>query len=97
MCSRVNIAKASTLPLLLATALALTGCLPGRTLTSATDPKVAAALDAMRRDLCARAWRGVTTSRHDVLTAQTALEIAEDTAARAAYCGEAFGDGLPAK
>jgi len=69
--------------LLLVSALTLTGCVTtGGTPTSEID----AALQAMRRDICSRIWRGVTTSRHDVLTDQTAFEIAQDTAARAAYC-----------
>lgn len=85
--SQPSIASWSTLPLLLATALLLTACQSIGIPTSVTSPKVDAALDAMRRDVCTRAWRGVTTSRHDLLTDQTKLEIAQDTAARAAYCG----------
>ena len=61
--------------------LPLATCQAIATPTSGTD-----AVDALRRDICTRAWKGVTTSRHDVLTEQTKLEIAQDTAARGAYC-----------
>lgn len=63
----------------LASALLLTACQSTETQTSATD--------AIRQDLCSRVWKGVTTSRLDVLTGQTKLEIEQDTVARAAYCG----------
>lgn len=45
---------------------------------------------AYRADICKRAWLGVTTSRHDVLTDQTKLEIEQDTAARKAFCSGAL-------
>lgn len=73
---------ASMLMLLLLPAI-LHGC-------QVTGPTPTNAIDRIRQDICSRAWRGVTTSRHDVLTDQTALEIAQDTAARKAYCGAYF-------
>lgn len=53
---------------------------------SADKALAEAAVLKIRRDICNRAWKGVTTSRNDILTDQTKLEIAQDTAARAAYC-----------
>ena len=54
--------------------------------TAATPISAIETSNSIRRDVCLRAWKGVTTSRHDVLTEQTKLEIAQDTNARAAYC-----------
>lgn len=72
----------STRLLLLASVSLLTACQSVATPTSVTKTLV----DSIRRDTCTRAWKGVTTSRYDVLTEQTALEIEQDTQARAAYC-----------
>lgn len=72
-----------TKPLLLGIALLLAACQAIETRTNETEGTV----DSIRRDVCSRIWKGVTTSRHDILTEQTKLEIAQDTAARAAYCG----------
>lgn len=72
-----------TKQLLLGMLLTLTACQGIETRTNETE----SAVERMRQDICRRAWKGVTTSRHDVLTDQTKLEIAQDTAARAAYCG----------
>lgn len=67
---------------LLATLSLLAACQSIVTPTSETEDLV----NRIRRDICSRAWLGVTTSRHDVLTEQTKLEIEKDTRARAAYC-----------
>lgn len=69
--------------LLLGILLPLTACQAIGTRTNAIDQKT---IDAIRRDICTRAWLGVTTSRHDVLTEQTKIEIQQDTVARASYC-----------
>lgn len=86
---RYGIRRALTLLLLPVMMLPLAGC--PLTLssinTTGTTKRVESALDAMKADLCKRAWLAQSYSKARD-SAETVAEIQAKNAGRAAYCGE---------